>query len=157
MSLFKEMTDKKWSAIILVLGLLWLRSALDKLQGGQFVQGLPKTLAFFASKNPYPFFKDFLNGLALPHASLLGVAVEYGELYVGLSLSLVSLALLLGIKLDQRAKFLLGLGLLGGVILNLVFFLASGWTSASTFDLNLFWLAVELLGLVSLGINRRKD
>lgn len=132
--------------IILFNGLIWARSSLGKFAGGTFVDGLGATLGKFASKNPYPWFKDFLEGVAIPGSQFFGQLVLWGEALVAISVTLGALYLLLNKKADKTVLFLFALGLLGGALMNLFFWLASGYTSPSTDGLNLVMLVTQLVG-----------
>lgn len=54
----------------------WLSAGWEKISGGKFVSTLPETLGAFASNNPYGWFKNFLLGFSMEHATLLGYLVE---------------------------------------------------------------------------------
>ena len=140
--------DKYFLLILLADGLVWLKSSYGKFSGGDFVAGLPATFGKFASKNPYPRFKDFLTSTAIPNYQVFGNLVLWGELFVAVAIVGLTALLLFGVKLNKPWLILLKLGLLGGAFLNLIFFLASGWTSPSTESLNLLMLAVQAVGLV---------
>ncbi len=127
----------------------WLRASYGKFvvepsQPG-FIESMPKTLGFFTKDNPYQFYVDFLKNV---DPSLLGNLTRYGELAVGLALAVAALGLIL--KLGSRRLMLaLGaLGALGGMLLNLNFYLAAGHTSPSTESVN---LVMGLTQLVLLG------
>ena len=133
--------------IFMTAGFIFLRSGYGKVTEGKFVGALASTLGKFAEKNPYPFFKDFLNNFAIPNSQLFGVLTQWGEVLTGLSLFFISAYILFTGKSSKLLYLLLGLGLLGGMFLNGTFYLASGWTSASTESLNLMMFLVELIGL----------
>lgn len=135
--------------IILTEGLIWLRSSLGKFPQEKFINGLGGTLTKFASNNPYPVVKDFLQNTAIPNSQIFGFLTLWGELLVAISLTLGSLYLLLKMGQSKMVKSLLILGLLGGMFLNLTFWLSSGWTSPSAESLNLFMFIVGFIGLVS--------
>lgn len=135
--------------ISLTLGLVWLRSSYGKLIGGVFVDNMGKTLTSFASKNPYSFYKDFLNNFAIPNSVTFGMLSMYGELLNGLAICVASLYLLFGGK-NKFAQTLLIIGLIGGTFLNINFYFASGWTSASTETLNLLMAVIQIILVVSL-------
>lgn len=135
--------------VLEVLGLVWLRSGWEKLSGGKFVDSLAGTLQKFAAGNPYPWFKDFLINTALPNAHLLGLLVQYGEFLGGMVLAVGSLTLLLG-KKNRTIKLLMLFSLLGLVLLNGIFWLATGYTSPSTDDVNLIMFLIEVIGLLTL-------
>src|SRR5574337_968653 len=49
-----------WLALVRIFfGYIWLQAGIEKLVGGQFINGLAKTLGYFASKNPYIWQRDF--------------------------------------------------------------------------------------------------
>lgn len=133
---------------ILALGLVWLKSIVGKLAGGEFVMNLPATLAKFASKNPYPFFEDFLRSVAIPNAYLFAILTLFGELFAAVSLVGVAGFLIFGGKKKEILMMVLSMGLLTGAFLNLIFFLGSGWMSPSTESLNLLMMGLELAALV---------
>lgn len=124
-----------WLALVRIfIGYIWLESAIGKIQGGTFVDGLAKTLTNFAAKNPIPWQVDFLNNVAIPNATLFGTVTMYGELLVGL-------ALFLGVFSQ--------VGALGGLIMNVAFYFAAGHTSASTETVNLVMAGVQVVLLLS--------
>ncbi|MBI2019099.1 hypothetical protein HYS95_00330 [Candidatus Daviesbacteria bacterium] len=135
--------------IFLTIGFIWLRSGFGKLSSDAFPAALGETLQKFASKNPYPWYKTFLVKIAIPNSQVFGNLVMWGEVLVATSITLASLYLLFK-KPTLPIKAVLGLGLIGGAFLNIIFWLASGWTSPSTDSLNLVMLAVALIGLGSL-------
>jgi thiosulfate dehydrogenase [quinone] large subunit len=111
-----------WLALLRVYtGWIFLASGWGKVTDAGFIDGLPGTLGYFASQNPYPWMQRLLQTVAIPNAGLFGLLIAWGELLVGLSL-------LFGV-LSQ-------LGLLGGLALNLTFFFAAGWTGPGTATAN---------------------
>lgn len=133
--------------IILADGLLWLKSSSGKFSSGNFVDSLGGTLKKFSSNNPYPWFKSFLDGVAIPNSGLFGTLILYGELLVAISIVVGSLYLLTQ-RLNKSVASLLALGLVGAAFLNLIFYFAAGWTSPSTEEVNLMMLSVEVVGLL---------
>lgn len=134
--------------IIIFDGYIFLNSGWGKISGGIFAGGLGKTLTTFASKNPYPWFKDFLVGVAIPNSQILGNLIPLGELFIGLTLIFGAIYVLLIPKISLAFKFWLMLGAASGASLNLLFYLASGWTSSSTASLNLLMLVIELVAIM---------
>lgn len=132
--------------VLLDLGFVWLRSSFGKITGGKFVETLGPTLTKFASNNPNTWYKDLLHNVMIPNSQFLGNLIMWGEFATAILITLPSLYLLFN-KSTVMEKFLL-IGLLGGLVLNLNFWFASGWTSSSTESLNLLMLTVELIGLV---------
>lgn len=144
----KETLQKHLIAILVFVGLIWLRSSLQKLQSGNFISTLAPTLEKFASKNPYPWYKNLLQNVALANAQIFALLVLLGELFSALAITIATFALILNFENKKFFLILLILGLTSGLILNLNFYLASGWTSPSTDTLNLLMLAIQAIGLL---------
>lgn len=136
--------------ILALIGLLWLRSSWGKISGGEFVNALGPTLQKFAAKNPYPAYKSLLENFAIPNALSIAPLVMWGEFFAGLAMVGGSLYLLLNERKNRLVVQVLLLGLLVAALLNVMFYLAAGWTSPSTDSVNLAMLAVELVGLLYL-------
>lgn len=153
---FDNSFSKAFLLIILAHGLIWLKSGYGKISGGKFVDSLDKVLTKFASDNPYPAVKGFLESTAIPNAKLFGVLTMWGELLV--AVSLVAGALYFLFNKDNRAFLLfLAAGLLGGAFLNFTFWLAAGWTSASTDTVNLLMAVIETIGFVVVASRLRRS
>lgn len=140
-----------WPVIIVSLGIgwEWFNGGWGKISEGKFVEGLSKTLGFFASKNPNLWFKDFLTSFAVPNSLIVGNMVMFGELVAGLSL--FAGVLFLFLKKGEFLKwsyYLLALGFGIGLVLNVMFWLAAGWTSPSTEGVNFVMAVVEVAGLI---------
>lgn len=132
------------TAILLVLAAFWLRAGLEKIVGGEFVGGLAATLGKFGSKNPYSWYVDFLQNTAIPNAFIFGWLVQLGEVFSGLAVGLGLVKIYRGI---EKGKWLLAVGLAVGFLLNLNFWLAAGWMSPSTDELNLLMMIIEIIGI----------
>ncbi len=143
----KNSGEKYLLFIFGLIGFVFLKSSYEKIAGGKFVAGLADSLTKFASKNPFPFYKSFLEGVAIPNAILFGYLTELGELFTGISLFFISIAILLNLKISKFVYLLLILGLLTGAFLNLTFWLAAGWTSSSTETVNFVMCGVQIIGL----------
>lgn len=141
---------------ILVIGLVWLKSSYGKLTGGVFVDGLGKTLTMFASKNPYPWYKDFLTTIAIPNAKTFGLLTMWGELLSAVSI-IASVVILIATGGSKLIKIVLLLGLLGGAFLNAVFWLASAWTGPSTDSLNLLMLVLQAIAAIAVAKSLTKS
>lgn len=137
------------SGIQVVLGYIWASGGWGKIFQGTFAAGLEKTLTLFVSKNPYPWYQSFLTDFVIPRAAFFGQLVQWGEFIAGC-------ALLLGIVFQlfcQQAfvrrlgNWIAVAGLVIGLFFNVQFYLAAGWMSPSTLELNLFmfWAQVFLL------------
>ncbi len=138
--------NKYFLSVIFVIGFIWLRSGLGKLVGG-FAGTLDKPLMKFASENPYPFVKDFLNSIAIPNHVIFSYLTQWGEIFAGVALVICSIAAVANYKINKVFFVVLTAGLLVGAFLNLVFWFSAGWTSASTEGLNLLMFSIELSGL----------
>lgn len=133
--------------ILLFVGLIWLRSGVGKVLSGGFADGLGKTLEKFASNNPYGWYKDILLTQAIPRAKTIGTVVMTMEILTGLLIAAAALYLLWNINGNTSMKRLLILGLAIGFLLNLNFWLASGWTSPSADGLNSLMIVIEIIGI----------
>lgn len=140
--------DKYLLLIILADGLIWLRSSLGKFPPEKFINGLGVVLQKFASNNPYPWYKSFLQNIAIPNSQIFGTFTFYGEILTALSVTLAAVYLLFK-PAKKLILILLLAGLLGGMFLNATFWLASGWMSPSTDSLNLLMLAIQTIALVA--------
>lgn len=134
--------------VLLSVGLLWLRSSYGKFTSGTFVSGLGETLTKASAKNPYPFFKQFLTSMAIPNAQFFGLLVLWGELLSAVAITVGAVLLLINSNPNKFLSLVLMVGLLGGLLLNIVFWLGFGYTSPSTDSINLLMAAVQIIGLV---------
>lgn len=117
-----------WLALLrVVVGAWFLKAVWTKLTMGlawgvlpypmvspRFVGFHPKRVAEFAAGNPIGWYKDFLEHIVLPHAALFATLQVWGEVAVGIGLT---------IGLATR------LGALVGLYLAVNFGLASQWMS----------------------------
>ena len=77
-------------AVQLLVGYEWLMSGLTKIVRGGFPSGLADELRD-KSQGAAGWYKSFLDGSAIPHASTFGYLIEIGELLVGLALIVAAL------------------------------------------------------------------
>jgi uncharacterized membrane protein YphA (DoxX/SURF4 family) len=128
-----------------VIGYEWLHSGWDKITNESYVAGMPKTLAFFASKNPVSWYKDFLTGAPTSHPTLFAYLVSYGELFAGIALLATAVVALIGLGgLVGRIAPMVGFaGLAVGIFLSFNFFFAAGWSSPSTESVNWVMMMVQ--------------
>lgn len=127
--------------IQLTIAYLWFHAGYGKVTGS-FLAELPKTLAFFASKNPYPWFASFLNTIAIPNAGLFGLAVMWGQVFVSIGLAVSAALIVYGDKQWRKAALITSVvALLAGACMNWHFWLASAWTGPGTASSNvaMFW------------------
>lgn len=126
----------------LFLAFEWLTSGTGKIQSmltspGSYLGAFPNIFSSVWTKgNPYPFMIDFLTNTAAPNASTLVTITAVCEVLVGLSL-------LFGLL--TRA------GAIGGIVMNLIFYLAAGHTSPSTAGINLVMIGAQLAMVVAPG------
>ncbi len=78
----------------LLVGYEWLMSGLTKIVRGGFPGGLAAELRE-KSEGASGWYKSFLDGSVIPHASTFGYLIEIGELIVGLALVAAALVWLL--------------------------------------------------------------
>lgn len=134
--------------VILLNGFIFLKSGVEKLIGGTFLETLPATLRYFASGNPYPTVEFFLLEIAVPNGYLFGYLTMYGEVISGICLIIASIYYLHVKAFSHISLMLFIIGLTGAALLNDIFWLASGWTSPASETLNILMLAISLLGFV---------
>lgn len=144
----KKNGDSLLFYVFLVMGLIFLRSSYGKIAGGEFVGGLPKTLEFFASKNPNAPVASFLTDVAIPNATLFAYLTMWGELMAAVCLLVPTGYYIVNQKLSGLMRTVLSLGLIVALFLNGTFWLAAGWTSPSTDSLNLLMVVIAVIGLV---------
>jgi hypothetical protein len=80
--------------IQLLVGYEWLMSGLTKFVRGGFPSGLAAELKEKSEGAP-GWYRSFLDGTVIPHASTFGYLIEIGELLVGLALIAAALVWLL--------------------------------------------------------------
>ena len=78
----------------LLIGYEWFVSGLTKIVRGGFPSGLAKELTEKSQGAP-AWYRSFLDGSVIPHASTFGYLIEIGELVVGLALVAAALIWLL--------------------------------------------------------------
>ncbi len=132
-----------------VLAYEWWTAGWEKVSSPDFVQGIGKTLGFFASKNPFPWYQSFLEGVAAPNGTAFAYAVEWSEIAVGVVL-LVSAGLIVWAKREKTRRAALivsSLAFAGGMLMNANFYLAAGWTGPGTKGENvvMFWMQALLI------------
>lgn len=147
---------KGFLIIYLILGGIWLRSSVGKITGGKFVDSLGGILTKIAQNNPHPWFKSFLQNIAIPNSKIFGSLIMWGEFLTAVAIILGSLYLLFS-KGDQKLGLIvLILGLLGGMFLNAIFWLGFGYSNVSTESLNLLMFLIEWVGIIVLFITLNK-
>ncbi len=137
------------SAVQAVLAYEWWSAGWEKASSPDFVAGIGKTLGYFASKNPFSWYKSFLEGFAVKHATLFAYAVEWGQLLIAFSL-IIAVGIVLWTKNEKQRRLALMVSagaLLGGMLMNANFYLAAGWTGPGTKGSNvvMFWTQAVLV------------
>jgi hypothetical protein len=135
-----------WLVLIqFVLAYEWLHSAWGKWAGPGFMDNIGKTLDGFAAKTPYTQYGTFLKNVASSNAELFGNSIRLGEMGVGIGLALGGIILLSQKRLKSWMVAVLIVAFFGGAIMNLNFFLAAGWSSPSTWGVNMVMGFVHLI------------
>ena len=130
--------------IRVVVGIWFLKAAIFKLTVDvfywlpyptvtqRFSGFLPKRLAEFAAENPIQWYQQFLNETAIPQSTLFAFLEAFGEVGVGIGLTL-------GILTSFSA--------LVGLLMSINFFLATQWMSFSQQGFHIV-LAACMLGFL---------
>jgi uncharacterized membrane protein YphA (DoxX/SURF4 family) len=146
-----------WLMLIqFVLAFEWLHSGWGKWAKPGFMDNIGKTLEGFATKTPYKAYGAFLNNTAVGNADLFGNSIRIGEIGVGIALALSGIILLTKKRLPSWAVAAMVIALLGGALMNLNFFLASGWSSPSTWGINMTMGFIQLILAIYYITNRRE-
>ena len=114
----------------LFMGYEWLMSGLTKVVRGGFPGGLAAELRE-KSDGASGWYKSFLDGSVIPHASTFGYLIEIGELVVGLALVVAALVWLLRwerLPYSGRVAVLVATALasVGAIFMAVNFHLANG-------------------------------
>jgi hypothetical protein len=137
------------AAVQAVMAYEWWSAGWEKVSSPAFVVGIDQTLGFFASKNPFPWYKSFIEGFAAKNSAAFAYAVEWSQIAVALGLMLATAVILYGRDGRWRKYALTGsvLALVGGMLMNANFYLAAGWTGPGTKGSNvvMFWTQAVLL------------
>lgn len=136
--------------IFLAVGFIWARSSYGKISGGEFVSSLGKTLTKNVQTNPYSFYADFLQVVAIPNSEIFAQMTMWGEFLTAVSIIGGALYLLLKNPKEKLAFYVLIAGLVGGFFLNINFWFAFSWTSPSAGSLNLLMMLIQFIGAVTL-------
>lgn len=145
----------------LVLAYEWLTAGWEKLTDAKYALDVNQALAYFASKNPFAWYKDFLTGYASANSSVFAALTQWGETAAGAALFL-SAAVYVYAKSSSLKRGMLCLALaalLGGLFMNANFYLAAAWTSPGARGVNvvMFWIQAALASLyVSVLADRKK-
>ena len=95
-------SPERWLAILrIAVGLWFLKGVVTKLSvvllGGfvpvpaasqRWVETMPRLLTRYAAENPFPWYKEFLETVAMPNNVLFANLTAFGEVTVGIGLTL---------------------------------------------------------------------
>jgi hypothetical protein len=114
----------------LLVGYEWLMSGLTKIVRGGFPSGLSDELRD-KSQGTAGWYKGFLDGTVIPHASTFGYVIEVSELLVGLALIIAALVWLLRWeRLPEAGRLAIlattAIASFGAVVMAVNFHLANG-------------------------------
>ncbi len=127
------------------LAIEWLHSGWGKWSDPGFINNIGKTLETFAAKTPYKSYGSFLSSNVVPNAHTFGNMIRSGEVLVGLALALSGLWLINRKMLPMWGIWAVIIACFGAALMNLNFFLASGWSSPSTWGVNLIMCLIEIV------------
>jgi hypothetical protein len=154
---------KKVSVLWLVLiqwaiALEWALSGYGKFAKPDFMAGIGKALETFAAKTGYGFYESFLKAVAIPNAIVFGNAIRISEVLIAATLVIGGLIVLKKEHLHPLLTWALILALFGGVLMNLNFYFASGWSSPSATGINMIMgLTQAALGFYYISSLRNKE
>ncbi|MFQ5802740.1 MAG: DoxX family protein [Candidatus Methylomirabilales bacterium] len=130
----KTMVPVFWLVLLRVaVGVIWLRSGLLKIVRREYLE-YDEKLERFMSKNPFPWYRTFLERYMLPNSRPAGYLFVAAEVYLGV-------ALMLGFLTVPSALI--------GVFFNINFRLAAGWQNPSNTPLNYLMIMCQLLVVFS--------
>jgi len=153
----KSVTERLSEGSLYLLGLIaiqmtlayeWWSAGLEKVSSPEFVSGINGTLGYFASKNPFPWYQDFLLGFATRNSTLFAYSVEWGQVAIAITLAVAGAVFVYSKQtaIQKIALKLSVLALVGGMLMNANFYLAAGWTGPGTHGINvvMFWIQAIL-------------
>lgn len=146
--------------MILADSFIWAKSSIEKILDQNFVNNISSTLSNFASENPYPFYKNFLESTAIQNSEIFGLLIIFGESFAALTMIFTALILLIKPYGSKFLAILLSSALFIASFLSLNFFLASGWISPSSYSLNLLMLFIQIIALIFIlksSLNLKQD
>lgn len=137
--------DRWIAALRILVGVYFAKSLVTKIgwtmlagaipvpgATARWAQFLPKRVAEFAAGNPIPWYHDFLTQVAVPHAQLFATLTAFGEVAVGIGLTL-------GLFTGASAAV--------GALLVLAYGLASFWRGTAELGFHMMLLASMLIFL----------
>ena len=119
-----------WVVLLRVaIGVIWLRSGVLKLPERDYLH-YRERLERFISKNPFPWYRNFLEKVLLPYSLPAGYFFVTAEICLGVTLILGFLTVPMAIL---------------GAFFNLNFHLAAGWQNPSIPQLNYLMIMCHLI------------
>ncbi len=123
-----------WLVLLrIAVGTIWLRSGLLKIPRREYLE-YEKKLQRYMSKNPFPWYRDFLERHLLPNSRPAGYFFVTAEVLLGLTLIMGLLTVPMAIV---------------GAFFNINFRLAAGWRNSSNIPLNYLMIMCQLLIVAS--------
>ena len=112
------------------IGYEWAMSGLTKIVRGDFPSGLAAELRDKSQGAP-SWYRSFLDGSVIPHASSWGYAIEISEVTIGVALIAAAAIWLFrweSLDVSRQQALLLGVAAaaLAGIVMNISFHLANG-------------------------------
>ncbi len=139
-------TSVVWLVLVqFVLAYEWLHSGWGKWASSGFMDNIDKTFGVFISKNPHLGYTTFLQDTVLPNAQIFGNLIRTSEMAVGIAFLLAGILLLAKKQIPILVTWVLVVALIGATIMNINFYLASGWSNPSTAGINLVMGAISLI------------
>jgi len=128
----------------IVFGMVWILSGIGKILSGKFVSNISDIIKWFASNNPFGFYKSFLEVFAIPNAEILGMLIMWSEVFAGIIL-VISANKLRKKKDISSLKWLTIFSLLVFMFMNINFWLAAGWINIAFYIINALMFAIEVI------------
>src|SRR3989344_6922994 len=166
----RSITERLGESSIYLLGLVviqmtlayeWWSAGWEKVSSPEFVSGINGTLGYFASKNPFPWYQDFLLGFATRNSTLFAYSVEWGQVAIAITLAVAGAVFVYSKQtaIQKIALKLSVLALVGGMLMNANFYLAAGWTGPGTHGINvvMFWIQAILAYIWLYRVNQKNQ
>ncbi len=121
----------------LIIGIEWFMAGIIKLINPTYVADMAGTLGYFASGNTHAWYVNLINNTFIPNSEVFAWLVSLGELIIGVTL-------IFGIFVNFSA--------IASIFLNLNFYFAAAWISASTQSVNWIMMTLGFIILLSPGV-----
>jgi len=146
----------RWGLIVveLLIGYEWLVSGLNKVLNRGFFSGMSAQLQQQMDGNPNVWYATLVKNLVLPHATLFGFLVEYGELLVALGFFVAAALWMTHRMIPRQLARLTGWGvivaLIGGALMTMNYYIMAGKTLPFLTPDHPFDEGINLDGLLTL-------